>query len=73
MNSTVLQQIKLLSPSERLQLVQDIWDDLAAEGDALTLIEAQRAELDRRLALHGSRQAPATSLDEIAKELGVKL
>lgn len=40
-----------LSVSERIQLAQDIWDSIAAEPEALLpLTEAQRHELDRRLA-----------------------
>ena len=40
-----------LTPAERLQLAQDLWDsvDSAAGIDVLPLTEEQRAELDRRL------------------------
>lgn len=31
----------------RLQLVQDIWDSIAAEGSVLPLSEAQRCEVER--------------------------
>lgn len=43
-----------LSVEERLQLVGDIWDsiaaDVAAEPDLLPLSEEERAELDARVA-----------------------
>lgn len=39
-----------LSVAERIQLVEDIWDSVATESDAVELTSAQRAELDRRLA-----------------------
>jgi len=41
-----------LTPAERLQLAQDLWDsvDDAVGVDVLPLTEEQRAELDRRLA-----------------------
>jgi putative addiction module component (TIGR02574 family) len=41
-----------LTPAERLQLAQDLWDsvDDAASIDVLPITEEQRAELDRRLA-----------------------
>jgi putative addiction module component (TIGR02574 family) len=42
--------IDRLSVGERLQLVQDIWDSLEDEVSGLPLSEAQRHELDRRLA-----------------------
>ncbi|HEY0808567.1 MAG TPA: addiction module protein [Longimicrobiales bacterium] len=41
-----------LSPTERLQLAQDLWDsvDSAAGLDVLPLSDEQREELERRLA-----------------------
>jgi putative addiction module component (TIGR02574 family) len=35
--------------SERIQLVEDIWDSIAQVPDAIELSEAQRLELDKRL------------------------
>ena len=39
-----------LSPSEKLQLVEDLWDDLAAEPDEVPVHDWQREELARRKA-----------------------
>jgi putative addiction module component (TIGR02574 family) len=39
-----------LSPSEKLQLVEDLWDDLAATPDEVPLHDWQKDELDRRKA-----------------------
>ena len=44
--------IDRLQIEERLALVEDIWDSIAADSAALPLTNAQRAELDRRLAEH---------------------
>jgi len=41
-----------LSIAERIQLAQDIWDSVAAESDQLPLSDADRQELDRRLAAY---------------------
>ena len=38
-----------LSVSERIQLVQDIWDSIAEVPDSVPLTDEQKAELDRRL------------------------
>jgi len=38
-----------LSVSERIQLVQDIWDSIAEVPDSVPLTDDQKAELDRRL------------------------
>ena len=42
-----------LSVSERIQLVEDIWDSIAAEApNTVELSQAQMAELHRRVAAH---------------------
>lgn len=41
--------IAALTPEERLSLLEQLWDSLAATPEAIPLTEAQRAELDRRL------------------------
>jgi len=41
--------ITSLTPEERLDLLEELWDSLAATPGAIPLTEAQRAELDRRL------------------------
>jgi len=39
-----------LSPSEKLQLVEDLWDDLAASPEFVPFHDWQREELERRKA-----------------------
>jgi len=34
---------------ERIQLVEDLWDSIAAEQSVLPMTDEQKAELDRRL------------------------
>ena len=41
-----------LTVAERIQLVEDIWDSIAECPESLTLTDAQREELDRRLEAH---------------------
>jgi len=52
--STVTTEYMKLSVSERIQLIEDIWDSIAAEApdDALGLSQVQKAELHRRVAEH---------------------
>jgi len=38
-----------LSVAERIQMVEDIWDSIAAVPEAVLLSEDQKLELDRRL------------------------
>jgi putative addiction module component (TIGR02574 family) len=39
-----------LSPSEKLQLVEDLWDDLASTPEAVPVQDWQKIELARRKA-----------------------
>ena len=39
-----------LTPAERLQLVEEIWDSIASVPESVEVTEAQRQELDRRIA-----------------------
>lgn len=49
MSKVSLADVLELSLPERIQLVEDIWDSIAAIPQPLPLSEAQRGELDRRL------------------------
>jgi putative addiction module component (TIGR02574 family) len=58
-----------LSVAERLQLVEDLWDSIAAQPEALELTAAQKEELDRRLAEHRANPGSAIPWDEFRAEL----
>jgi putative addiction module component (TIGR02574 family) len=44
------EELRNLPLSERLELVEDLWDSIAKESQDLALTPAQIAELDRRFA-----------------------
>ena len=46
---SVLDQLRELPVSERIQLVEDLWDTVAADSSRILLSEAQLMELDRRI------------------------
>jgi putative addiction module component (TIGR02574 family) len=48
--SDLRNQVKALSTEEKADLLDAVWESL--EADALSLTEAQRAELDRRIERH---------------------
>jgi putative addiction module component (TIGR02574 family) len=58
-----------LSPAEKLQLVEDLWDDLAANSDAVPVHEWQREELERRKANLMNNPASGLSWDEVKKRV----
>jgi putative addiction module component (TIGR02574 family) len=51
-----------LPVDQRMRLVEELWDSIAADQEALPLTDEQRAELDRRLDAYeadGERGRPA--------------
>ena len=46
---TGIDQLRELPVSERIQLVEDLWDTIALDSESIRLTEAQTAELNRRL------------------------
>ncbi len=49
MMNTQVAEILELSVTERLRIVEDIWDSIAADSDKLGISEELRTELDRRM------------------------
>lgn len=45
-----MEEILRLPVEDRLRLVEDVWDSIAAQPDAVPMPEWHRKELDRRLA-----------------------
>lgn len=50
MNTQLLQQARVLDVDEQIELVEAIWDGIVNRDAAPSLTEAQKIELDRRLA-----------------------
>lgn len=69
MSKIDLAEILELSVSERLELAEDIWDSIAADPAALPLPEAQRAELERRLAALAKAPTAGASWDDVKRRL----
>ena len=64
-----LSEILKLSVAERLQLVEDIWDSIAENPEALTLTPEQADELDRRLAEAGVDPGRGRTWEEVRAHL----
>jgi putative addiction module component (TIGR02574 family) len=50
MRDTLRDELIQLSAAERLELVEELWDSIADEDEALALSDEQRIDLERRLA-----------------------
>jgi putative addiction module component (TIGR02574 family) len=55
--------------AERLDLVEQIWDSIIDDQAQVDLTEAQRAELDRRLAKHAADPKRGSSWEEVKARL----
>jgi len=66
-------KIQELPVEERIKIVEDLWDSIAADQEALRLTAEQKAELDRRLDVYesdGNRGRPAREvLADIRRKL----
>ena len=67
MNSTI-SSIFDLSPSEKLQLVEDLWDDLAATPGTVPVHGWQKEELARRKANLMKNPASALTWEEVKRK-----
>jgi putative addiction module component (TIGR02574 family) len=57
--------IDRLPLEERLALVEEIWDSIAADSAAVPLTEAQRAELQKRIEEDDSHPDDLTSWEKV--------
>lgn len=69
MPRVLLADVLSLSVSERIQLVEDIWDSIATETTLPSLSDAQRAELDRRLEAHAEDPAAGSPWAEVRQQI----
>ncbi len=58
-----------LSVSERIQLVEDIWDSIAEVPDSLSLTDEQKTELDRRLEAHHQDPTNGSPWEEVLSRI----
>ena len=58
-----------LSPSEKLQLVEDLWDDLASSPEEVPVHEWQKQELARRKANLLENPASGLSWEEVKRRV----
>lgn len=58
-----------LSPSEKLQLVEDLWDDLAGTPEAVPVHDWQKEELARRKANLQRNPASGLAWEEVKRRV----
>jgi putative addiction module component (TIGR02574 family) len=65
--------LRKLPLEERIRLVEDLWDSIAADQDALPLTQEQREELDRRLDAYERDGDPGRPADEVVSDIRKRL
>jgi putative addiction module component (TIGR02574 family) len=65
--------IDRLSVADRIALVQEIWDSIAAEAERSPLTEEQKQEIDRRLAAHQANPQAAIPWEQVEAEALARL
>lgn len=65
MNTHLLDQARKLSVDEQLELVEALWDGIVDRNAVPPLTEAQKTEIDRRIADHEANPDDVVSWDEV--------
>ncbi len=62
--------IQRLSPEERIQLAEDLWDSLLETPEEVSLTAAQAEELDRRLDAYQADRDPGEPWRDALERMG---
>ncbi len=74
MKEPLATEILKLSPAERIQLAEDLWDSVAVQPELLPpLSDDQRKEIERRLAEHARDPSTALTWEEVRARLWSRL
>jgi putative addiction module component (TIGR02574 family) len=61
--------IDQMSVAQRVQLVEEIWDSIADEQEEIALTEAQRQDLQRRVAAYEAGPKTGSTWEEVKVRL----
>lgn len=64
-----MQDILRLTVAERLELVEAIWDSIAADSSGVPLTDAQRSDLEQRISDHYRDPSATQTWSEVREEL----
>ena len=67
--STYVAEILEMSVAERLRIVEDIWDSIAADSKDLKISDELRLELDRRLEAYKNDPNAGVTWEELDNRL----
>jgi putative addiction module component (TIGR02574 family) len=62
-------EIKKLSMPEKILLVEDLWESIAADSSVMPIPESHKSELQRRLAIFDNHPGDLISLEELKSRI----
>lgn len=69
MRASDIHGIDQLSPPEKILLVEDLWDSIAADESAVSVPESHLHELDERRKRHQADPGKLLTLEELEKRV----
>ena len=69
MTNALREELFKLSAAERLELVEELWESIADEDEALALSDEQREDLERRLAEADADSAGGAKWEEVRERI----
>ena len=71
MRTAELQVLFALSPAERIELAEELWDSVALEAAGQPLKDYEIAEIEKRLAEHRANPEAVVPWDTVRENLGL--
>jgi putative addiction module component (TIGR02574 family) len=65
----IIETFRKLPQSEKIRLVQELWDEIAAEAARLPLTESQRRLLDERIQQHEQNPDDVETWETVKKDI----
>ena len=64
----IIQQFRKLDPRAKLHLLEQLWEEVAADPDRIPLTDEQRELLDERLRQHEENPEDVVDWEDVKKE-----
>lgn len=68
-HSTLLAEISKLTLAERILLVEEIWNSVAADSESRAITESEKEELDQRLAAYRRSPESGSTWEDVKARL----
>lgn len=65
----IIETFRKLPQSEKIRLVQELWDEIAAEAARMPLTDSQRRLLDERIQQHEQNPDDVETWEQVKKDI----